>query len=137
MNYPIAIPFPEKTAEMDIQAYPAHYATFGGSLTLVTDNWKEFKKEFFQKVESELGIKHQFLSPHHPQSNSILEKIHYFLKVCVRKHTHGKLDWEDNSQLSFFSFRMLPGIHFKESPFFLPFGRDPTKSSCKTAFTHY
>ena len=52
MNYPIIIPVPNKSAESVIQAYMKEvYTTFGGLLTVITDNGKEFKNQVFQKVE--------------------------------------------------------------------------------------
>ena len=42
-NYPITTPVPNKDAETIIQAYfPNIYNTFGGSLTMITDNETEF-----------------------------------------------------------------------------------------------
>ena len=52
---------------------------------------ERIKKEFFQKVASKLGIKHQFSRPDHPQSSSILEKFHSILKAHVHQHIHCKL----------------------------------------------
>ena len=66
-----------------------------------------FKNELFQNVAFELGIKQQFSSLHHLQSNSILEKSHSFIKVWICKLLHGKLKWEDTLKLSAFSFGML------------------------------
>ena len=60
-NYPIAIHIPNKQAKTDIQAWPQNvYATFGGSLIMITDNGKEFKNDLFKKVTEEWGLKHQF-----------------------------------------------------------------------------
>ena len=56
-NYPIAIPLYSKTAETVVQAnVQCGYATFSESLTLITDNGKEFKNETLQKIASKLGI---------------------------------------------------------------------------------
>ena len=45
MNYPIAIPISNKTSKTVAQAYLQYvYATFGGSLTLMTDSGKELEK---------------------------------------------------------------------------------------------
>ena len=105
------------------------YATFSGSLTIITNNGKEFKNELFQKAANKLDIKHQFSNPHLSQSNGILEKCHSFLKAYVRKHIHGKLDMEDTLKLLLFSFRMLADIHSKDSPFFFYFDKDPLTPS--------
>ena len=60
---------------------------------------------------------------YHPQSNGIQEKFYSFLNACIRKHIHGKLDWEDTIQILLFSLRILPSIESKESPFYLLFSR--------------
>ena len=134
------VKYPYQTKQLTvIEAYPQHiYATFVGSISLITGNGKELKSSFFQsfqKVESELGTKHWFLSPHHPKSNGILEKICSFLKACVRKHIHGKLDWEDTFQLSLFSVRMLPDILSKGAHSSSFFWQRPSHSSQKTSLT--
>ena len=60
-SYPIAIPIANKQAETIIQAYLQNiYTTFGRSLTMITDNGKEFKNDLFKKVAEKLGIKHHF-----------------------------------------------------------------------------
>ena len=98
--------------ETVIWAYLQHtYATVSGYLTLVTDNGEECINDLFWEVTQELGSEHQFTSPYHPQSNEVLEKIPLFLKTCIRKHRHKKLDWEDIIQLLLFSFRMIPCIY--------------------------
>ena len=102
---------PNKTDKTVIQGYLQKvYATFSDSLTLITDIGKDLKNKLFQEVAKELGTKHQFLTPDHPQSNSILEKLYILLKACVRKHMHSKMDKEDIQQISCFSFRMFPAI---------------------------
>ena len=71
-NYPIAIPIPNKQAERVMQTYLQNiYTSFGRSLTMTTDNGKEFKNDLFKKVADKLGIKHHFVSSYHPQSNGI------------------------------------------------------------------
>ena len=58
-NHPKAKPILSKTAETVVQVYLWQvYPTFGGSLTLITDNGKELKNELFRKIV--LGMKHQF-----------------------------------------------------------------------------
>ena len=67
-NVPIAVPIPNETAETVVQAYLQDvYTTFAVSLTLITNNEKEFKNDFFLKVGNKLGIKHQFISSHYTQ----------------------------------------------------------------------
>ena len=54
-NYPITIPISDKTAETAVQAFLQHiYVIFDGSLTLLTDNGKEFKNDLLKKVAAEL-----------------------------------------------------------------------------------
>ena len=70
-----------------------------------------------------MGIKHQFTSPYHLQWNGNPEKLYSSLKTYIKKHIHNKIDWE-GTILLIFSFRMLPGIHSKGSPFFLLLDRE-------------
>ena len=82
-----------------IQVYLQNiYTTLSSSLYLVTYNGGEFKNKISPKVTKESGIKHKFSSPRHLKFEGILKKIHSFLKVCIRKHIHSKLDWEDTIQ---------------------------------------
>ena len=84
-NYPTAIPIPNKQAEIIVQAYFQNiYTNFGGSLTMITDNGKEFNNDLFKKVADKLGTNHHFLRPYHPHSNGNLEKFHSFLKTCIK-----------------------------------------------------
>ena len=115
--------YPQNQHKNLSQAYLQNiHATFGGSLTLITDNGGELKKLLFQKVTHVLQIKDQLTSPCHLQLTRILEKCHSFLKACIRKHIPSKLDWEDTIQYFHFSYRMLPGIFSRESSLFLLFG---------------
>ena len=63
MDYPIEILTQDETLETVVQVYLQNaYTTSGGTLTLITNNDKEFKNELFQNVAFELGIKKNALA---------------------------------------------------------------------------
>ena len=87
--------------------------------------WWSIKRLTVSK--SNTGIEHQV--PIFPPT-SPTNKFHAFLKDCIRKKIHNKIDWKDIIQPLLLSFRMFPGIHSKKSQFFLP-GRIPLTTVCK------
>ena len=65
LNFLCVTLIPDTHKETVIQAYLKHvYATFSSSLTVITDNSKEFKNDLLKELAEELGIKLQFLSPY-------------------------------------------------------------------------
>ena len=122
-----AIPIPNKQASTIIGAFMTHfYEKEGGCSWLLTDNGTEFKNEQFSTLCEGLGITHIFISPHHPQGNSKLEKVHDFLKNCLTKYLpFTSLEWDKVLSKAVFSYNIVPGSHSKESPYFLMKGRDP------------
>ena len=58
---------------------------------MITDNEKEFKNDLFKKIPDELGTKHHYLRPYHPQSNGVLETFQSFLNICIEKLIQAKL----------------------------------------------
>ena len=83
-GYVFCIPLKTKQANEVLQAYIDNvYAKFGGSLKILSDNSTEFKKQLFEKVTKELGVKHKiYTASYRPSSNSCIEGFHSFLKAC-------------------------------------------------------
>ena len=85
--YPISIPIPKNQAETLVQAYLQNiYTTFGRPLTKITDNGKEFKNDLFNQTADQLGIKHHFLSPYHPQSSKHVQKNTIMIDLTWKIH---------------------------------------------------
>ena len=78
-----------------------------------------------EEVSKELGVEYKVYSlPYRPQSNGRIESFHYFLKACIAKHIKPQLEWDDVVPLACTAYNFLPNEHFRESPFFLMYGRD-------------
>ena len=59
-GYVFCIPLKTKQASEVLQAYIDNvYVKFGGSLKILSDNGTEFKNQLFEKVATELGVKHK------------------------------------------------------------------------------
>ena len=126
--FPGTIPLPDRSAEMVIQAYLKHiYATFSGSLTLVTDNGGEFKNDPFQK-HTRTGHQAWIYNSIPLSVKWNPRKVPFFLKDMYKKTYLQQIRLGGTAQLLFFSIRMLPSIHSKEIPFFLLFGRAPVNA---------
>ena len=121
------IPIPDKTAPVVIQAYLKHvHHVFGPSRKILSDNGTEFSNKLFETVAKELGVEHKIYSPpYRPQSNGRIEGFHAFLKTCLAKHVSPSVEWDEVCTLATAAYNFLPNEHFRESPFFIMFGRDP------------
>ena len=124
-GYVFCIPLKTKQANEVLQVYIDNvYAKFGGSLKILSDNGTEFKKQLFEKVAKELGVKHKiYTAPHRPSSNSHIEGFHNFLKACISKHASSQLEWTSVVPLACAAYNFLPNEHSKELPFFLVWKR--------------
>ena len=121
------IPIVDKSAPIIVQAYLRNvHHVFGPSWKILSDNGSEFKNQLFNTVAQELGIEHKvYLPPFHPQSNGQIEGFHAFLKACLAKHVSHELEWDEVCPIATAAYNFLPNEHFRESPFFIMFGRDP------------
>ena len=89
------------------------------------DNGAEFKNDLYSRVAEQLGVERKIFSPaYRLQSNVQIEGFHKFLKSCLAKHISRHREWEDVVPLATASYNWLPNQYFKESPFFIMFGRD-------------
>ena len=85
--FPITIPKPDKLAEMIMQAYLLHvYVTFGGSLTLVTDNGGESRMTCFEMWQKNWVINTSLPAPTTHQSNEILKKIPLLFRCIIKTY---------------------------------------------------
>ena len=78
-GYTMAVPIPNKSAEMIVKTYMNQvYSIFGGSSRMLTHNGSEFKNDVFNEVCAKLGIKRVYSPVYTPQSNGKLEGFHHF-----------------------------------------------------------
>ena len=124
-GYTFCFPIKNKSAEF-ITAWRNHISfLFGVCRKLLSDNGMEFKNDLFTQVAEQLGVKRKiYTPPYRPQSNGHIEGFHNFLKACLSKHISRHREWDNVTPLVTASYNWLPNQHYKESPFFVMFGRD-------------
>ena len=126
-NFVFCIPLKKKSASEIITAWRNHIAfPFRVSRKLLTDNGTEFKNSPFAEVVKDLGLERKIYSPppYRPQSNSVIEGFHKFLKASFAKHISRHKEWDDEAAMAAASYNYMPNQHSKEAPFFVMFGRD-------------
>ena len=113
---------------------------FGVPTFVLSDNGGEFNGEPFQTLLRSFGIRHMRTSPHHPQTNGVLERAHGDIKHTIRKLEQEQLTLKDeNSSLGTQDLakwlRSAVRLHnvttnrtVKISPFEIMFGRPPDVS---------
>ena len=83
-NYAFMIPIKTKTTEDVINAYLQHiYAHFSGSKYILGDSGGEFFSKQFTWLANELGFTKVYASPYTPTGNSVIERMHSFLKASL------------------------------------------------------
>ena len=73
-----------------------------------------------------LGIGRIFSAPNHPQSNGKLEVFHKYLKPTLKNlYEKDPSNWDKYINQVLDSYRVTPNLATSETPFLLPYGRDP------------
>ena len=107
-NYVFMILIRRKTSEDIINAYLKHvYATFDGSKYILCDRGGELSSKQLSWLAKELGFTKVYTSPYFPTANTVIVRMHSFLKplllilikLTLRKR-HGSFE-ESNPQLQY------------------------------------
>ena len=122
-----SFPIPDKSADRIVstiinQYLPVHMCP----RYILSDNGTEFKNNLMDQVLKQLGIERIFSAPYHPQSNSMLEVFHKYLKPTLEKLCEkDPSNWDKYINQVLASYRVTPNLATAETPFFLVYGRDP------------
>ena len=96
---------------------------FGIPQEIVSDNGMQFDSKEFREFCNELGIKKNFSSVDHPQTNGQVEAVNkiikYNLKTKLEEH---KSLWVDKHPKVFWVYRMTSRTSTRETPFSLAYG---------------
>ena len=85
-SYIIAVPIPNKAAELVVETYLSGILSrTGASMVCLSDNGSELKNSQMNTVLKQLGIKCIFSTSYRPQGNSHIENIHNYLKRTLTK----------------------------------------------------
>jgi hypothetical protein len=101
--------------------------------SITTDNGAKFNSNIFSNFLAGHKIKHNHISPYHPQSNGLVERFHSTLigslrKLCV---PNKQLEWDLYLPLAVFGYRTSKTAGLERSLFYMCYGVEP-----KVAITH-
>ena len=115
------------------------FASHGLSKTIVSDRDPRFTSAFFKEVFSVSGVKLQFSTANHPQTDGMTERINRVVEDCLRTFVNQKQsNWDELLPLCQFAINNSDQTSTGESPFFLNTGQHPlTPSSLVDACTSH
>ncbi|SAL94831.1 hypothetical protein, partial, partial [Absidia glauca] len=94
----------DKKSDTIIHTLIQVFGDFGYPNIVQSDNGKEFKNNFFTKLQDTMGIDHRFSTPYHPRGNGVAERYVRTAKEIIRKEIQGtRKDWDwfvPNAQLA-------------------------------------
>jgi transposase InsO family protein len=102
---------------------------FGVPHSIVTDNGSNFTSQEFKDYCECIGIKLQFASIAHPQTNRQVEKANGLICNGIKKRLLAPLEkarhaWVDELPSVLWSLRTTPNVATQETPFFLVHGAE-------------
>jgi hypothetical protein len=102
---------------------------FGVPHSIVTDNGSNFTSHEFKDYCEEVGIKLNFASVAHPQTNGQVEKANGIICNGIKKRLLGPLEkarhtWPEELPSVLWSIRTTPNTATQETPFFLVHGAE-------------
>ncbi|XP_056408241.1 uncharacterized protein LOC130308661 [Hyla sarda] len=93
---------------------------------IVSDRGVQFVSKFWRALCGQLGVKLDFSSSHHPQSNGQVERVNQILGDYLRHFVSSRHnDWSDLLPWAEFSYNYKNSSASNKSPFFVVFGRHP------------
>ena len=84
-RYPDAIPIRSIKSVKVVEELIKFFTKFGLPKVIQPDFRSNFTSKYFKEKMLELGIKHIFSSPYHPESQGQLERFHQSLKSMIKK----------------------------------------------------
>ncbi|SAM04409.1 hypothetical protein [Absidia glauca] len=114
----------DKKSDTIIHTLIQVFGDFGYPNIVQSDNGKEFKNNFFTKLQDTMGIDHRFSTSYHPRGNGVAERYVRTAKEIIRKEIQGtRKDWDwfvPNAQLA---MNHLVSKRLQTPPFSLMFAR--------------
>jgi hypothetical protein len=125
-RYPETVPMPNQEAEVVAQAFLDHIvARWGVPPTVITDLGTNFQAKFVQAIYQKIGVVNITSTPHHPQTDGLVERYNRTLKATLAKLCRSQSQWEEQLQWAVGNFRFCVQATLHDSPYYLMTGQDP------------
>ncbi|SAL96045.1 hypothetical protein, partial, partial [Absidia glauca] len=115
---------PDKRSDTIIHMLIQVFGDFGYPRIIQSDNGREFKNQFFERLHKAMGIDRRFSTPYHPRGNGVAERYVQTAKNIINKEIEGtRKDWDwyiPNAQLA---MNHLVSKRLQTPPFSLMFAR--------------
>eukprot|EP00833_Pecoramyces_ruminatium_P004598 jgi/Orpsp1_1/1178630/evm.model.c7180000066157.1 len=93
---------------------------------IISDRGTQFTSEFWQRLCTLLGIRHNLSSAHHPQTDGQTERVNGILEQYLRCYTNKKQDnWVDLLPYAEFAYNNSVHQSIKQTPFYANYGQHP------------
>jgi len=96
-----AIPLRDAMAKSVVQVLLTVISTWGPPAELLSNQGPEFMAELNRKLSGQWGIKRQYATAYHPQTNGQVERFNRTLKGMIAKFVNGRQDNWDVYLLAF------------------------------------
>ena len=105
------------------------YRQHGLSESIVSDRDPRFTADVYKSIFQSLGVKLEFSTANHPQTDGITERVHRTIGQILRSVVnHRQNNWEELLPLCEFAYNDMVQGSTCETPFFLNFGFHPTSA---------
>src|SRR4051812_28921206 len=124
-----AVPITRSTALMTVNFINSIIFRFGVPHNIITDNGTNFTTAVFQNFCHELGIKINYASVAHPQSNGQVEKANGLVCGGLKKRLLAPLEqaagnWLEELPAVLWSLQTTPNTATQYTPFFMVYGAE-------------
>ena len=126
-KWPELIPMKTKDAQEMCAALMRYWVThYGVPRSIIADGGKQFQSNMASILYAHLGIQGRTISPHHPQTNSQVERMNRVIKEALRNMVaENQKDWPDYLDSIAFAYRSAVNESTGFSPYQLLYGRQP------------
>ena len=105
-RYPEAIPLKKFTADAVAEELITLFARYGVPKEILTDQGTNFTSQLLQVLYKLLGVKPIKTTPHHPQTDGLVERFNKTLKDLLRRTIQGEgREWEKYLPYVLFAYR--------------------------------
>lgn len=123
----IALPVPNMNSSTVASfLYTQIVMNHGGPLEIITDRGKSFLAEGIAEYERRIGVHHIATTPHHPQTNGMVERMHAMLNHAITTLSDAQRErWDEFLPMTLFAIRVRRHATTNFSPFYLLYGVEP------------